>query len=382
MKLSRYVFKTPEGYLNTMTKERLRLDASREQLADGLFLEGQERESLEKRLFKRPNDLQLRILPTWECNLRCKHCSVLKNLKRKDPCRINPRDVLDFCLAHMERYGHSKINIAFVGGECLLEAKKCLEIMTILENESGAELNSSLTTNFAMNLTEDMVELLDKMSNFMVSLDGDEDQHNWQRKSPDEKLNPYKKTVANLKRAVLLGLSDKMKVQAAVQDEVFDKAKKTAQIRMLTAMGIKNISYGSCHPTVQNPEPDKMYIEALKSTAMHSKPCCEYRYMNFFSVNSDNDLYSEYYALSNRFCSLSEAKFDAIEPAYKKKILDNLSVLKDDICMNECPVVAYCWGKCINNEIYFEDFRNNPSKYCGRESLNKRVEMMAQAGRL
>jgi sulfatase maturation enzyme AslB (radical SAM superfamily) len=382
MKLSRYVFNTPDGHLNTMTKERLPLGASREQLADGLFLDGQERESLEKRLFKKPSDLQLRILPTWECNLRCKHCSVLKNLKRKDPCRINPREVLNFCLAHMERYGHGKINIAFVGGECLLEAERCLEIMNILENESGAELNSSLTTNFAMNLTEDMVELLDKMSNFMVSLDGDEDQHNWQRKSPDEKLNPYKKTVANLKRAVLLGLSEKMKVQAAVQDEVFDKDKKTAQIRMLTAMGIKNISYGSCHPTVQNPEPDKMYIEALKSPAMHSKPCCEYRYMNFFSVNSDNDLYSEYYALSNRFCSLSEANFDAIELAYKKKILDNLSVLKDDICMNACPVVAYCWGKCINNEIYFEDFRNNPSKYCGRESLNKRVDTMAQAGKL
>lgn len=382
MKLSRYVFKVGEEYLNTMTQKRLPVNAEPEQLQESLFLSGQEEEAMNKRLFRNPSDLQLRILPTWECNLRCKHCSVLKNLKKNDPCKVNPEDVLNFCLAHMKRYGHKKIGISFIGGECLLESGKCLEIMKLLEKESGAEISSSLTTNFAMKLTEEMVELLSKMSNFMVSLDGDEEQHNWQRKSADNRLNPYKKTLANIKRMIILGLSEKMRVQAAIQDEVYDKDKKESQIRTLTKMGIKNISYGSCHPTVQKPDPDKMYLDSLKNPSVHTKPCCEYRYMNFFSVNSNNDLYSEYYALSNKFSSLNDFDFDEIEKAYKKKIIDNLSILNDEVCMKQCPVVAYCWGKCINNELYFEDFRKNPSKYCGMTSLEKRIKDMADQGGL
>lgn len=381
-RLSRYVVEMDGSYYNTMTKVRLDLNSDESELKENLFLSGQENESLFLRLFKKPADLHLRILPTWECNLRCKHCSVLQNLKKKDPCKIVPDDVLSFCRAHMDRYQHKKINVSFIGGECLLEAKKCLEILNLIEEGTDAEVSSSLTSNFAMVLDLQMVDLLSRMTNFMVSLDGDEEQHNWQRKAFSGEINPYKKTVANLKRAIRLGFAEKMIVQAAVQDAVFDQEKKEKQTRELFKMGIKKIKYGSCHPTNQNPDPDKTYLENLKNPTIHSKPCCEYRYMNFFTINSNNDLYSEYYALENNFGHLSDFDFDNIEKLYRQKILENLSILKDDVCMNQCPVVAYCWGKCINNELYFEEFKNNPSKYCGREGLENRISDMAIRGEL
>ena len=170
-----------------------------------------------------------------------------------------------------------------------------------------------------------------------------------------------------------------MKVQAAIQEEVYDEEKKNAQLLLLTRMGL-DVVYSSCHPTIQNPIPDERYLNSLKSSRIHSKPCCEYRYMNFFSVNSDNGLYTEYYALSNRLCDLDDFDLCEIERTYRQKIKDNLSILNDSVCMNECPVVAYCWGKCINNELYFEDFRKNPSKYCGRESLHAKIKDMAEKG--
>ena len=380
--LSRYVFKVGDSYLNSMTKQRLPLDSSEEDLIKGMFLKGQEPEALESRLFKRPTGLHIRLLPTWECNLRCKHCSVLQNLKRSDPCRIKPRDVVDFCVAHMDRYGHKSIDISFLGGECLLEANFCLEVLSLLERENpDLSISASLTTNFAMKLNETMVDLLSKMTSFLVSLDGDEEQHNWQRKS-SAGVNPYRKTIANIKRAIKLGFKDKMTVQAAVQQEVFEEGRKLDYLRELSKIGVEKIKYGFCHPTKHNTKPDEGYLKHLASPKITNSPCCEYRYMNFFTVNSDNTLFSEYFLMDGGFGDLGEVDFDRIERLYRSKIENNMAVLHDPVCMDACPVLAYCWGRCVAHELFFDDFKNSPSKFCGRSQLEEVVGNMANSGGL
>jgi len=375
-KLSRYVFETQNKLYNSMNKIYLEKNSSELLLKENFFLSGQEKDSLEKRLFKKPEMLQLRIIPTWECNLRCNHCSVLSNLKINDPCLIEKKDVLNFCKSHLERYNHSKIRISFIGGECLIQASLCLEIVKLISN-LNVDFECNLTTNLACDLTIEAIELLEKTSQFTVSLDGDEEQHNWQRKSINKNINPYKKTVANIKRCILLGFSDKMTVQAAVQEKQFDETKKEQYYKFLLKLGVKNIVYGSCHPTIQNPDLDKGYVDYLKSGSISNAPCCEYRFMRFFTINSKNELSSEYYTAENKFGNLKDFDFDFIENIYKNKIKNNMSILKDETCMNECPVVAYCWGKCVNHELYNKDFAEQPSKYCDREKLIKKIRNLA-----
>jgi len=376
---SRYVVRTEGVLYNTMTQQSLPEDAPLDELEDGLFLAGQEGESLERRLFSPPKEeLSLRILPTWECNLRCNHCCVLGLLKARDECKIDPADLVRLCRAHKERYGTRKFNVSFLGGECLIKARECLEILEGLIGEFGQEnVNCSLTTNLALPLDADSVRLL-SMSYVDVSLDGLEDQHNWQRKSADKSVNPHRRTFCNLARLVKLGMGERMTVQAAIQQEVYDPEKQREFFKSLLKIGVKKIIYGTCYPTRQNPEPDQIYLDCLKTPKMFKRMCCDYRYMGLFTVNSKNEIVGDYFGLSDAE-PLKLAEFgtsydmESLERHYEAKIRGRLNILKDKTCTDKCPVVAYCWGGCQNSEFTAKE----PSKYCNMTGLKEMVDELA-----
>ena len=327
--------------------------------------------------------LALRLLPTWECNLRCNHCCVLGLLKAKDDCEIRPEDVLKFCRAHKDRYGTTKFNLSFLGGECLLKARQCLEILDIVTHEFGEEaVHCSLTTNLSMDLDATHMALLCRCY-VDVSLDGLEDQHNWQRKSLTKESNPFRKTFCNLARLMKLGMKERVTVQAAVQQKMYDNTKKIEFFRSLIKIGVKKILYGTCYPTQQNPDPDQIYLECLKNPRLVQKTCCDYRYMNLFTINSKNEIVGDYFGLYQaKPFNLKDFGFsygmDDLEKAYKEKIRNGLNILHDKTCMDECPVVAYCWGGCQNSEFNAKE----PSRYCSRDSLESLVRSMAEQGSL
>ena len=372
---SRYVVKTEGLLYNTMTKQTLPEDAGQDELRAGLFLAGQERESLERTLFEPPKEsLSLRILPTWECNLRCNHCCVLGLLKAKDDCQIDPTDVVRLCRLHRQKYGTKKL---------LIKARECLAIIETLMGEFGEDNTScSLTTNLALPLDETSVRLL-SMSIIDVSLDGMEDQHNWQRKSADKSLNPHRRTFCNLARLVKLGMADKINVQAAVQQDVYEEKKYKEYIRSLLKIGIKKILYGTCYPTRQNPEPDQIYLDCLQKPRLLKRPCCDYRFMGLFTINSKNEIVGDYFGLSDaKPLKLSELgksyDLESLERHYEEKMRGRLNILHDKTCLEQCPVVAYCWGGCQNSEFISKE----PSKYCNMAGLKEMVDGLASRDEL
>ena len=120
----------------------------------------------------------------------------------------------------------------------------------------------------------------------------------------------------------------------------------------------------------------------MASHKITNSPCCEYRYMNFFTVNSDNTLFSEYFLMDGGFGNLGEVDFERIEGLYRSKIEKNMAVLHDPVCMDSCPVLAYCWGRCVAHELFFDDFRKAPSKFCGRSQLERAIGNLAGSGEL
>jgi hypothetical protein len=218
------------------------------------------------------------------------------------------------------------------------------------------------------------------MDAFDVSLDGTEAQHNWQRKNHKDysEKNPYRKTFFNLMRLVKLGLSKKIKVQAAIQDQVADEEEKISFFENLVSIGVlfDNITYGGVHPTVKNPKVDEAYKDYLRSTTFWKSPCCEYRYMAHFGFNPDGSYDYDYFENVSESRSFNLSEFGKsygiaeVEDIYRNKIQKNMSVMNDEVCMNKCPVLAYCWGRCHNNTFNL----NNPSSHCNMRGLEEEVK--------
>jgi radical SAM protein with 4Fe4S-binding SPASM domain len=214
---------------------------------------------------------------------------------------------------------------------------------------------------------------------FDVSLDGIEHQHNWQRKDADDNpvANPYKKTFFNIMRLVKLGLAEKIKVQAAVQDQVLNEEDKIKFFENLISVGVllKNITYGGVHPTKKNPKLDDTYVNSLRSKTFWRVPCCDYRYMSHFSINPDGSFDDDYFQNVQRNIVRNISDFGKcyeisdLELSYREKIEKNMSVMNDRICLEKCPVLAYCWGRCHNNGYTL----SNPSAHCDMKGLEEEV---------
>lgn len=363
-----------------MNNIRLSVDTSENELGEKFFLAGQERQSLEARLFAKPKRLAVKIIPTWECNLRCKHCSVLHRLKKRDDFSISAADVVRFMEGLKAYYGLEKFSLLFIGGECLLRSKECLSIAEAVSSSLGRDnVLVSVTTNLSVDLSVDAVRLLSMTKNFDVSLDGTEEQHNWQRKAnaTHSGFNPFRKTFFNIMRLVKLGLRDKIKVQAAIQDAVSGDAHKEKFFENLVRIGVllDNITYGGVHPTVKNPHVDQTYLDHLKSTSFWRIPCCDYRYMAHFSFNPDGSIDDDYFGNIAERSALNISEFGRsygvkeLESMYRSKIERNMSIMNDKVCLNKCPVLAYCWGRCHSNNLAV----TNPSSHCDMIGLEKAV---------
>ena len=387
MELSRYVFLSGDTLYNSMNNVAVPHNSTEDELRAGFFLAGQERQSLESRLFASPKRMTVKIIPTWECNLRCKHCSVLHRLRKRDDFSIDPADVVRFMEGLKSHYGLDKFSLLFIGGECLLRSKECLSIAEAVVSCFGAEnVSVSLTTNLSVDLTVEAVRLLSMTKAFDVSLDGTEEQHNWQRKSNGLQpgLNPFRKTFFNIMRLVKLGLKDKIKVQAAIQDAVSDEVEKARFFENLVRIGVSfdNITYGGVHPTAKNDKVDQTYLDHLKSTTFWRIPCCDYRYMAHFSFNPDGSIDDDYFGNIEERSSLNISGFGRsygvpeLESMYRRRIERNMSVMNDEVCLNQCPVLAYCWGRCHSNSFAVR----NPSAHCDMVGLERAVSESIAAG--
>ena len=70
------------GFFNTINNCFLSYESSKEEFRKNFFYEDQIEECLIKKLENRNEEYaNFTIILGWECNLRCKHCVVLKKLK-------------------------------------------------------------------------------------------------------------------------------------------------------------------------------------------------------------------------------------------------------------------------------------------------------------
>lgn len=153
--------------------------------------------------FHLENNVEMLILQvTQQCNFRCEYCvysgSYLTRSHSNKKMSIETAfKGIDFIISHSKN--HDEINIAFYGGEPLLEfnfIKECIEYAE--KKVDGKKIKFSMTTNGSL-LTDEIVEFLYKHDvELTVSLDGPEEIHDIHRKFASNNRGSFNKVINNI----------------------------------------------------------------------------------------------------------------------------------------------------------------------------------------
>ncbi len=383
--LSKYVFETSTKnkkiLYDTVSQKILPLESDHKTLQENNFLSGQEKDSLYSRLFRMPEALQLYLIPTWGCNLRCPFCYVLDKLEGtgKEDNAIDFDGFYNFVEQYIDKYHPKVISFAFLGGEPLSNIKNCISFMEKIEQIEGKfkiKCRKAMTTNFTVKIEKKHLKFLRSLDQVSISVDGLREDHNELRKVYKDKLltDPFITTLKNISN-LPLKIKQKIKIQTAAQDKFFENQNIKEFFLIFKTIGInkEQISTGVLASTKYFKAGQKN-LDYLRGSSVFNAPCCIFRYMSFFVIDS-NGIHTNYFDndKQEKMCNFQEQyDFSLIEKLYKKHIIENMPILRDSKCM-KCPVVGLCWGKCFGSSC-----SQNPSNYCGQEKLIERVSSLAE----
>lgn len=383
MNLSHYVFEQSDCFFNSVTSKQLPKDSDEATLREHFFLDGQEQEAVHHRLFGDPvTQVGIKVIPTWRCNLRCKHCFVLHKLVKEDSQPFDTEAFLKFvdeilATAKLQRFG-----VSFIGGEATLEAPQVRYVIEEIEKRlegTGTKFISTLTSNGTL-WNRDVAELLNTVKSIMFSLDSHAVYHNWQRIPYDQALKGqdlYQLTLRNIKRAVMMGFGPKIRVQASLYDEGFKEEHLRQFYKDVLAAGIPEdrIVVGSAVPTPINQRETNLYRKYLASYVFN-RPCCTYRYGRELVADCSGNIYADYFKESEwTHLGTFQTPFPEIIEKHKQMVLNTMPVLNDDKC-KVCPVLGACWGRCSNSEFL------KPSDICDPQALHQVCKTLADQDKL
>lgn len=384
--LSIYVVKSTYQNKNilyhTVTKKWLPDNCTGQELKNGYFLQGQEKQALHSVFAENRDCLSLTITPTWECNLRCKHCSVLNNLKLKDD-EVFPVDKLfAFIEQYIDVYHPKYVTFDFVGGEPLLRPKVCTEIIKRAKSINSIIVTDT-TTNLSIDLDEDCMEFFEIIDSINVSIDGNHEQHNSQRIPLLNTLDPYQKTHDNLEILLDAGHGDKISLKAALKDEFITKETYEEFLRKYAYMGIdiNKIKFGCLHPTehIKTSYNEMLaFQQSLQQGNPIPVPCCKYRTASVFQIEPSGAIFDVPFRWARSQVGTLDQSLSEIIAVRQQMIEESFVCFQDPKCM-ECPVIGYCWGGCVNGQPLH---KGRPSDYCNQKRLQERVMKMAEDGEI
>lgn len=375
--LNHFIFEEKENFVNITTKKILPKTCSVDELRDNFFLAGQEQQGIDHFLFgKEKTTFSIDLIPTWECNLRCGHCFVLHELMKKDPGSIDHNLLATFVKNLIKEYPSIKNgSMQFIGGEPALRAKDNAKLVRVLSEIRDVKISFRATSNGTI-FNDDVLDFFSLLDGFIISLDGPEAVHNTQRKSIVDDKNPFDSTLQTLRKLVDAGMRDKIIVQASMQEEFMTKENLLDFYKTLLMCGIKfeNILPGFVCPTKQNPKLDEGFVEVHKTP--RTRPCCKYRHMVNFVVDTSNNVYCDYFEANGKnLLGKLDDPIKQMASNHERIIRESFSVLNDPKC-KQCPVIGMCWGWCANTKGL------NPSDHCDQQLLIEKVKKNADQDNL
>lgn len=383
IKFNKYIYENKDTLFNLTTKKCLSKKATIDEFKNNFFLENQEAQSLENALFdENKNDyISIKVVPTWECNLRCSHCFVAHELVKKDLGEINIKQFIKFIEKYVSKYKNIKLcSVIFLGGEPTLRAKfnnRLIRSVRKICEKLKINCKFSATTN-GIELDENIIKFYNNLDRFTISLDGLKTNHDNQRKAIDKnKISPFDETLKTIKVLAKLGISEKMHIQASLDDSAYNENDILDFYRLLLRAGViyKNIIIGCIVPTEKNPKITSKLKEVFAKDVVFQRACCKYRFMRDFVIDSSNNIYCDYFYKKDNILGKITDPLEKIAENHKNLIKEKMPALNDPKC-KECPVIGACWGFCCNLVTI------NPSDFCNQKGLIEKIQKHSSEGNL
>lgn len=375
MQLSQYVVQTKNTksetvLFNTVTRIALPFFSTPDELQKYYFLAGQEEQALRSVYARQMPACAFSIVTTWQCNLRCTHCVVGHKLVANEDHELNIDKIADFIQRYATNHSMTDAYIHLIGGEGMLVADRCLQLMNALSN-IDLKVSFQTVTNLAFELTDKHFELFSKLSSLAISVDGLEEYYNKQRLalSGDDM---YQLVLANLKKLIFAGLKDKLTIQACIDTDRFTTDDMREYYRTMLQFGTP-VLVSHILPSRKQPTPKEAFLQSIRSPRLVTQRCCKYR-IGSLVIDFDENILSDYY--SERKLGTLDDDIETINK--QQEFINESAVVFTDPKCKSCPVVGYCWGGCS----LIENTNRPLSEFCDQQALIEFVQQEAVAGNL
>lgn len=182
-------------------------------------------------------DLRLVLLVTYGCNLDCRYCCVLRDLRDR---RDMPAEVLRKSIDLLFTSSRESLQLHFFGAEPLIlpfeRYAEALPYANRLARETGKKLKTIVTTNATL-LKPHWVELFQReKTSLEISLDGDAESHNANRPQISGR-DSYSQIAEALPRLLDAGLG--LQVSMVITPETAHRVPEN--FRHLVSLGFRHI---------------------------------------------------------------------------------------------------------------------------------------------
>lgn len=330
--------------------------------------------------------LSFSIWVTQKCNLKCKYCYEKNNIDRSmedHKCEIS--DIVMFIQSKVERHSARSINVAFHGGEPLLEFELIKSYIKILNSTfNDINITYSMTTNGLLLDREKVKYLKSNVDYLSVSIDGISIAHDLNRISADGR-GSYDRVMYNIEKSGLdkENVRIRMTVTAnnvmylsesiddlilkgfvclvpavALEDTKWNKEKFELLEKQLKEVKEK---YSDCH---------HINIAMTDKNYMRKKTECLGGIKNF-NIMQNGDIYPCEFVTGNKQFCMGNVRHDNIDINKLKEIY---TLGGCDECSG-CTYQPYCEStRCkYINIINTGDFNIPPDNLCAVENVKYRV---------
>lgn len=368
LELNNQLFQT--GFIidsNVDEKQLIKYDLNKSRYSNGLLL--------------------MMITPTLECNFNCPYCFENGNRSGKMD-EETVEELIDFIKAKV--VDHKEINIAWSGGEPLLEWDLIREISSKIipycESKDIVYSASIITNGYLLNRV-DFLELEEcKISKIQITLDGEKEEHNKKRLLHNGKgtFDIIMKNIIDYSKflPILIRVNvDKNNIESA--RSLFKSIKSIGSPNInISPAPIKSYNSKDEDSYLTNDEfaalSFELYIQSIENKSFKPEipvkvDCvCDADYEHSYVIDSNGHLYKCWSDIGNIPLSFGSIK----ENIFRNKglFLEYMSydATEDKMC-SECPVLPLCMGGCPAHRL---KNANRCSKY--KDSLEKYLKIAYQ----
>lgn len=310
--------------------------------------------------FQDPQILEIFAITTWGCNLRCPFCFVLKNLKGDGSKQeiIDPDQLVEFCLRHHNRFGTSMVSMVLIGGEPMRAKEACWKYVEAARalKQAGIRVRMSMTTNASSHVfDEEDLLLIRELDNINISVDGVNHDRMRKKIKGEGDYSVLKRALTNIRSICRSGMASKVFIQSVFIEE----EDREVFVKMLMLLGVlpERVMIGGARNTEFFKKGSSKFLRISK------KPCCVFRYMGHFTIDS-RGLHGNYYEPEATFLGKLDDPLRDIEKAYRQYIIEQMPAYNDPVCRS-CPALDICWGGCFGSI----ESQELPSRYCDQQKM-------------